>query len=115
MLIKMREMMRRKDNQKGFTLIELIVVMAILAILAAIAVPRFGDVLSNSKQKANKSNIEMIERAAELYYAEEGKDVTKIDDLVPKYLKEVPENPVTGSDPGYDVNTVNGVPTVTTK
>jgi prepilin-type N-terminal cleavage/methylation domain-containing protein len=41
----------RIDNQKGFTLIEIIAVLVILGLLAAIAVPRYIDLESNAKQK----------------------------------------------------------------
>lgn len=97
MLIKMREMMK---NRRGFTLIELIVVMAILALLLAIAIPRFGNVMSSSKDKAHKANIEMLERAGELYYAENqvSSDVTfnksnYNTNGFEKYVKKWPDNP----------------------
>lgn len=59
-------------DEKGFTLIELIVVMAILAVLAALAVPRFTGMLEQSKLKAHNANVEMIAKAAEVYWAEKG-------------------------------------------
>lgn len=118
MLIKMREMMRKKDNQKGFTLVELIVVMAILAVLAALAVPRFGGVLGDSKEKARDADIEMITRAAEMYIANETDAATTLVDgaitadthvLIDRdYLKGVPTDPVTGHTYTLDVTVTGG-------
>jgi len=57
-------------NKKGFTLIELIVVLAVLAIIMAIAVPRFIGVQKDAEAKADLATLEMIEKAAELYFAQ---------------------------------------------
>ncbi|QZY57480.1 type II secretion system GspH family protein [Crassaminicella profunda] len=54
-------------NQKGFTLIELIVVIAILGILSAIAVPKFGGFSENAKLRADQANIKVLNDATNLY------------------------------------------------
>ena len=56
-------------NKNGFTLVELIVVMAVLAIISAIAVPRFLGVQEKAKEDADYSTGAMIAKAAELYEA----------------------------------------------
>ncbi|PKM78580.1 MAG: pilus assembly protein PilE [Firmicutes bacterium HGW-Firmicutes-15] len=97
-----KEIVKRKENQKGFTLLELIIVMAILTVLAAIAIPKYTGVLDDSKKKANIANIKMIEEAADLYMTNEvdntalktGDISTSTHTLLDKkYLKAIPKDP----------------------
>jgi type IV pilus assembly protein PilA len=66
-------------NKKGFTLIELIVVLAVLAVIMAIAVPRFLGVQEDAKKEADASTAAMIAKAAELYLVTENIDLPAAD------------------------------------
>lgn len=59
-------------RQKGFTLVELLVVVLILGALAAIAVPRIIGGATNAKINACKTNVDLINSQIELYYANNG-------------------------------------------
>ena len=60
-----------KKNQKGFTLIELMIVVAIIGILAAIALPKFADMLEKSREGATKGNMTAIKSATNMYVADQ--------------------------------------------
>jgi prepilin-type N-terminal cleavage/methylation domain-containing protein len=57
-------------NQKGFTLIEIIVVLVILGLLAAVAVPKFYDMQTKSQQSALQGAVASLQSTAHLQYAQ---------------------------------------------
>lgn len=62
------------NNRKGFTLIELIVVIAVLGILAAVALPRISGVTSTARDNADAEQVRILNEAVERYVAETGDD-----------------------------------------
>jgi type IV pilus assembly protein PilA len=74
-------MKKMLNNKKGFTLIELMIVVAIIGILAAIAIPNFMNYQCKAKQSEAKSNLGAIRTAQEVYFAEKGYYAASIGDL----------------------------------
>ena len=88
----MKKLHSRKS--KGFTLIELIIVIAILAVLAAIALPRYNNSKRKSVVTAHNSNVKVLESAALNYVANGGLATTWPDDESYKeYVKNYPKVP----------------------
>lgn len=85
-------------NSGGFTLIEILVVLAILAALLSVAAPRYFGSVDRSRETVLKQNLFQIREALDKYYADTGKYPATLDDLVAKrYLRSAPVDPVTNS------------------
>lgn len=100
-----------KDDERGFTLLELMVVVAIIAIIAAILVPNFFHARAQAAVSACESNIRAIATAAELYYSDNQQYPTAGIDPVStsfgdanttpgRYLSQTPLDPA-GGGTGY--------------
>jgi len=90
-------MFKSLRGEQGFTLIELMVVVLIIGILVAIAVPVFINASNNAKLKTAKANLRTLDGAIQTYGATNQVDPTSLSDLVPDYIKEIPNDPLGGS------------------
>ncbi|TYO95057.1 type II secretion system protein [Desulfallas thermosapovorans] len=87
-------------NRRGFTLVELMVVVVIIGILAGIAVPKYGNITEKSERSAVEANLRTIDSAISMYRAANGsypEDATAADDVTTlnDYLQEWPSGPGT--------------------
>lgn len=91
-----RESSRR---QRGFTLVELMVVMAIIAVLMAVAVPSFISAIRSAKEAALREDLHTMRDAIEQYTEDKEAAPQSLDDLVQAgYLKSLPIDPMTHSN-----------------
>lgn len=85
-------------NKKGFTLIEILVVITLISILIAIAQPSYRSTILRAKETVLKENLFTIRDAIDKYYADKNKFPESLDVLVSdKYMKAVPIDPITQS------------------
>ena len=103
--------MNRFKKSKGFTLVEIMIVVLIIGILLAIAVPNFIKARETSRTKSCVANLRQIEAGKEQWAMEmkkNGTDTPTQGDLEPDYVKKWPQCPSGGV---YTINTVNSAPT----
>jgi general secretion pathway protein G len=81
---------------RGFTLIELVIVMATIALLLTLAVPRYFQTIDNGKLNVQRQNIATIRDAIDKFYGDQTRYPESLDELVRlKYLRAIPVDPLT--------------------
>ena len=86
----------RRTQLSGFTLIEMLVVMAILATLLSIAAPRYFESLDRAKEAALRTDLRVMREAIDKHVADTGRLPDSLQALVSeKYLRNVPIDPLT--------------------
>jgi len=89
---------RRRILQRGFTLIELMVVMAIISVLIAIAVPIYEKSIIRAKESVLRSNLSNIRNMIDEYTVDKQKAPDSLQELVSGgYFRQIPQDPMTGS------------------
>lgn len=88
---------RSKPSARGFTLIELMIVITIIVILATLAVPRVERQLQSAKYAAQKHDVSVLNNAIQHYIEDKETPPNSLDDLVSaQYIGSIPVDPVTG-------------------
>ena len=85
-------------TRRGFTLIELMVALAIVALLLSIVVPRYFGSITRAEESVLKENLHSLRDAIDKYFADTGRYPDSLEQLATKrYIRMVPEDPITQS------------------
>lgn len=91
-------MRRTGQHEAGFTLMELMIVMAIISILATLAVPSFIGAIKSAREAVLKEDLSVMRAAIDSYTMDKQKAPQSLDDLVQEgYLRSIPVDPMTKS------------------
>lgn len=83
---------------RGFTLVELLVVLAVIAVLMSLVSPRYTGSVDKAKEAVLREDLASLREAIDKHFADTGKYPASLDELVTKrYIRRIPVDPVTDS------------------
>lgn len=92
-----RYIYRRRGGQQGFTLLELIIVIAVIGVLAAIAMPNLTQTPRRAKEAVLRTNLNTLRQVIDQYYGDKGFYPADLESLVEDgYLRDIPFDPILG-------------------
>jgi len=95
---------RGRARRLGFTLIELMIVMAIIVTLIAVAVPQYQKSIIRAKESVLKSNLFSMRQMIDEYSFDKQKAPQTLQDLVSDgYLREIPQDPMVGNNQSWKI------------
>jgi general secretion pathway protein G len=87
-----------KLRRKGFTLVELMVVLTVIALLLSVVVPDYMGKMRRAEEAVLQENLMLMRESLDKHYADTGRYPTSLEELVAKhYLRSIPKDPFTQS------------------
>jgi len=87
---------RRRNNARGFTLLEMMIVISIIIILMAVAIPNYNRAVIQARESVLRSNLSSLRSVISQYTLDKQKAPQSLDDLVQEhYLRQIPVDPMT--------------------
>lgn len=88
---------QRKPRSRGFTLVELMVVLAIIALLMTIVAPRYFRSVDRAREATLHTSLNVMRDAIDKFLADQGRYPQSLTELAERrYIREIPEDPITG-------------------
>ena len=86
----------RNSQSRGFTLLELMIVISIIIILVSVALPQFQKTITHARETVLRDDLHKMRELIDQYAADKGKLPQSLDDLVTAgYMRELPKDPIT--------------------
>jgi len=93
-----RPMHKRPIKDAGFTLLELMIVMAIIGVLAVVAIPKFTGAMKSAREAVLREDLHVMRMAIDSFTEDKQKGPSSLEDLITEgYLKVIPVDPITRS------------------
>jgi general secretion pathway protein G len=106
-------MRTNRKHEAGFTLVELMIVMAIIGVLAAVAIPSYLGAVRQAREAVLKEDLHVMRSAIDSYTADKQKAPQSLEDLVTEgYLKEIPVDPMTKAKDSWQTETTDTLASV---
>jgi general secretion pathway protein G len=96
---------RRQRRERGFTLIELMIVISMILILVSISIPAYNQSILRAKESVLRQDLFELRSLISQYTLDKQKAPQALDDLVQaQYIKQIPMDPMTGSNSTWTVD-----------